>query len=319
MSFIESRNPTWNVCVCANGATRERDITRTSADGSRRTLFLGGVERDRSDHEGRGADFRPAGFATYDQPVWGAFRGKREKKEKEAKTDVTWTEEEAGRNARVTESSPRFFVVHNRERKRGKRKTRRYSPGRPWYREQRKRTTSTESPARTAGRTSTHPVVSDPRSPTTQDVSCVSHAILRQVSTTSVYDLVHAPSLHVYTGFFLAPTKKTRHGYNGLIFFFIIWDLRVTLVPDWQRQTRIVSLLSEETAEKAIVREGSQERERKVFGGRSFGQACARCVCLYPLGLVGNAFACFRDRRNYSRERKEKDLRAANNVAQLRS
>lgn len=107
-------------------ATRERDITRRRWTPpiplSRATRSIGSR-----------ADFRPAGFATYDQSYEAHFeererkKKKREREGKKMQTRCTWTEEETGRDARMT--SPRF-VVHDRERKRGKRKTR-YPPGRP--------------------------------------------------------------------------------------------------------------------------------------------------------------------------------------------
>jgi len=54
---------------------------------------------------------------------------------------------------------------------------------------------------------------------------------LAQFDFCSWFNTPRSRYMYMYR-FFLAPTKKTRHGYNGL---FIIWDLRVTLVPDWQR------------------------------------------------------------------------------------
>lgn len=97
--------------------------TLQDADEPRRSLSW--EKRDRSNRE-READFRPAGFATYDQPYEKReFRGEREEEEKKeiGKTSKMYM----GRRKRQAEKrgcpcSLRFFVVHNG--KRGKRKTR---------------------------------------------------------------------------------------------------------------------------------------------------------------------------------------------------
>lgn len=106
--------------------------------------------------------------------------------------------------------------------------------------------------------------------------------------------------------FFLAPTKKTRHGYNGLIFF-IIWDLRVTLVPDLAEANAVVFTVARRSGAEDDCPRGIA---RESFGNRSFGQACVRARLPLPfVPVVGNAFACFRDRK-YSRENKKKKKRS---------
>lgn len=93
-------------------------------------------------------------------------------------------------------------------------------------------------------------------------------------------------------------------------FFFVIWDLRVTLVPDWQRQTQLVSLLPEENRPK--------DNTTSILGDRSFGQACTRArLPLPPFVLSPGTLSRVSATEKY--EKKKTDLRAANNVAQLRS
>lgn len=75
--------------------------TLQDADGPRQSLFR---EKEGRSNREREADFRPAGFATYDQPFKREFRGERKEGEKKiGKTDVHGQEEEeAGRKARVS-------------------------------------------------------------------------------------------------------------------------------------------------------------------------------------------------------------------------
>lgn len=157
-------------------------------------------------------------------------------------------------------------------------------------------------------------------------LSCVSHAILRQASSlldsTFVHDSAHAPSLHVYYVpiFFLAPTKKTRHGYNGLISFFFYYyylgsEGDSSRIGRGKRDRCTVA--RRKTAEGDCPRgDFAREGLRRPF----LRTGVRACAFTFTLCLVaGYAFACFRDRRNIHEREKEKDLRAANNVAQLRS
>lgn len=219
----------------------------------------------------------------------------------------TWTEGRGRQKCEGDRASPRFVVVHNRERKE---ENARYPPGRPWYREQRKN--STESSAHGWPYVDA-PGCSNPRSPRTQDVSCISHAILRQASSTSVHDLAHAPSLHMYRFPSRANKKNTsRLQWADFLFYYLgsEGDSRPGLAE---------ANANRFTVARRSGRVSARDRKRKKSSAAVPSDRRVRArVYLYPRSCRRERFRVF-PRQEIIHERKEKDLRAANNVAQLRS
>lgn len=188
---------------------------------------------------GQRANFRSAGrFRDLRPAVWEARNSRRKKEEKKIDEADVRGKEKRQAEMRGWLSSPRSFVVHNKER--GKRKIQDI-PWATWYRQQRerKRKNSTDG-SRTAGRTSTHPVVPICDQRGQQDVSRISLTrfsgkYLARLNFCAWFSTRVLVTCTIYNTGFSRQQKKHVTATMGWFFFFFIWDLRVTLVPDGQR------------------------------------------------------------------------------------
>lgn len=265
---------------------------------------------------GQRANFRSAGrFRDLRPAVWEARNSRRKKEEKKIDEADVRGKEKRQAEMRGWLSSPRSFVVHNKER--GKRKIQDI-PWATWYRQQRerKRKNSTDG-SRTAGRTSTHPVVPICDQRGQQDVSRISLTrfsgkYLARLNFCAWFSTRVLVTCTIYNTGFSRQQKKHVTATMGWFFFFFYLGSEGDSRPGWAKVNAIVSLLPEEAVDR--LRKDSKRESMPSATVPSDGRVRGR-VYLYL--VVGNAFACFRDRK-YSRERK-KCLRAANNVAQLRS
>lgn len=160
---------------------------------------------------------------------------------------------------------------------------------------------------RTASRTSTHPVVPirDQRGRRMYHVSLTrfsgSFSFFPR-STRLLCTIWHTRPRYMYTPILFSRANKkntSRLQWADFFFFFIIWDPRVTLVPDWQRQTRSFHCCQKNRPK--IVREEDSKRVARPFLRTG---VCARAFTFTLLSCRRERLRVFPRQRIFTREKK---------------